>query len=115
MRMNKLLFTVVLLGIYLPCFSAEYETGNYWDDQCNHQGREGYLRCAAFATGGLGGFQLHAQIVGVKADFCIPESATIQQTTDVFAAYLRDNPNHGHQLAVALLAVALRKVFPCER
>lgn len=113
--MIKLLIAVALSSLCLPSFSSEYLGGNYWNNQCNQQGREGFLRCAAFTTGGLGGIQLQAAITEAKVDFCIPETATPQQTTDVYAKYLRDNPQHRHQLAVALLAVALRDAFPCKK
>lgn len=47
--------------------------------------------------------------------YCMPRRATIEQVTDVFCAYLKDNPSERAGLPPIMFAEALTKSWPCPK
>jgi hypothetical protein len=47
--------------------------------------------------------------------FCPPTDAILDQVTDVFCSFLRDNPQQRHAPGAILFSVALQKAWPCQR
>lgn len=46
--------------------------------------------------------------------FCKPEEVTLEQMTDVFCSYLRDNPAKRHGLPSIMFNDALKVAWPCH-
>jgi Rap1a immunity proteins len=47
------------------------------------------------------------------AGYCKPDRATLEQVTDVFCAYLKDNPAKRDGLPAIMFPDALKKAWPC--
>jgi Rap1a immunity proteins len=48
-------------------------------------------------------------------DFCIPGSATKEQTIDIVSKFLKDHPEQLHENAVDLIMEAMKQAFPCKK
>lgn len=48
------------------------------------------------------------------AGYCMPDRATLEQVTDVFCAYLKDNPDKREGLPALMFPDALKKAWPCR-
>lgn len=53
--------------------------------------------------------------LGRVVGYCKPERATLEQVTDVFCAYLKDNPAERDGLPAIMFPKALTKAWPCPK
>jgi hypothetical protein len=47
--------------------------------------------------------------------YCKPDRITLEQVTDVFCAYLKDNPAKRDGLPAIMFLDALKKAWPCPK
>jgi hypothetical protein len=133
----KILFATVLIASTAPAFAgipdSSFFSGNDVYDWCQHD-----QSMALAYTAGQFDSSVHASYTiemmrdplkngekeaknGVLVDmsiervigFCKPQHATMQQITDIFCHYLRDNPADRDGLPAILLNKALTKAWPC--
>lgn len=58
---------------------------------------------------------MDSDVSAIEPAYCVPLSAKLGQTRDVFCKYLKDNPADRHMLGSVLLRRALVAAWPCSR
>lgn len=79
--------------------------GNWFVRNCDS--REWELACAAFILGYYQGSQTRVKTV------CLPEGVDTGQLITVGLNYMKQNPQRGHIVGMALLDEAWEQAFPC--
>jgi len=104
-------FGVIALLISSPAIASDRDvvSGNYMLEACSEQEAN---FSSGMCLGRLSGFEARDNMTG-KPAFCRPPKATNKQVTDVYVAYLRDNPGLRHLDWSILLLVALNNTWPC--
>jgi Rap1a immunity proteins len=125
----------IFLALTLPAFAGEvpaktFFSGNDIYQWCQHD----KAMAQAYVTGMYDGaahgatvidsvFRHHGAMpnndvevdiaLDLVAGFCTPEHVTVEQMTDVFCAYLKDNPAERNGLPSIMFNDALKKAWRC--
>jgi Ssp1 endopeptidase immunity protein Rap1a len=68
--------------------------------------------CKGYLEGAREGLALLQKDKNTGPYFCEPEEATLGQVRDIVVKYLRDNPEHRHEVSIVLVYRALQKAWP---
>ena len=106
----------------LPVKAAEF-SGNYLLSMCSSdaKGNEltsgGHIACQAYISGVLDYHNLiHSLGTAPSIDFCVPDTATLNDLQAIVTRYLSKNRNaHGSFTAAPAVALALFNAYPCRK
>lgn len=123
-RGNMRILCAVLFGLLL-CQSVSSQDkppdiihGNGLLQACTDEGHLADLNnalCMGYLEGareGLNLLQLQLEKDKTGAKFCEPEEVPLSQVRDIVVKYLRDNPEHRHEVSVVLVYAALHRAWP---
>ena len=85
-----------------------FETGNDLYRKCPS------THCRSYVAGVVDALWVFANARRVYT-FCVPETVTSIQITDMYINYLRDNPSERHHASASTILAMLEKKFPCPR
>ncbi|MFK7901403.1 MAG: Rap1a/Tai family immunity protein [Nitratireductor sp.] len=127
--MKKTLFLAIILHCTNPQVATSAISGNEIYAVCNSSVETEKGFCIGYVTGAWEGIKtgtarmlLQSGAVDIKnidsssnefLQICMPSSATVLQSLDVFISYLRDNPKNRHDTARNLIINAYQEAFPC--
>lgn len=101
--------------VFLAASPASALTGNELYQNCTDGTLEGKLACAAYIKGVSDGLHMGATMSKAGMTFCWPaDGLEPTQARLVVERFLRDRPQHLHELAGILTATALHEAFKCK-
>lgn len=117
--LKQLALALVIASVPLPAIALL--SGNSALELCTSTHPSDVARCQGFVMGAVGMAegvrfsQDSGAFVGPKlVEACLPDSVTVKQLTDVFVAYLQENPEVRHYSAASSAWTAMHRAFPCE-
>jgi len=106
--------TLIFLFCIMP---ANAITGLEMNKFCNEPGNTpGEVSCITYMSGLLDGMYLADKMSANGNRYCLPGDKNIdaEQGVLIVKKYLREHPEHLHQQAGALAALAIYLAFPCR-
>ena len=94
--------------------SSYFMNGNVLYQRCISRDVQDAVYCLGFVAASLDMINLHVDALNGIPPYCAPEKVTVKQATDVVTAYLATNPKDRHQVAAALVTLAVREAWPCR-
>lgn len=108
-RSRKGMLVFLLLSLGSQPAAAKWVTGNSLHEGCGNDAKS----VQEYVMGAMDGHEFAAGYFDTEL-YCLPKGVTPVQAADIVCKYLDGNPEHRDLSAGALVAVALKDVWPCS-